>query len=141
MYLKVIIRGDIGYVDEDGEVFILGRKADSATLENGDYVYLFDIEDVILRDPNLSGCKVAAVEDEGKTVLAAHITLRQATEDATRLICQIDRLCHQSLPDTHCPVKYKIRDSFPVHPNGKRDVGALKQEKDGFILVGKMKNE
>ena len=28
-----------------------------------------------------------------------------------------------------------------VHPNGKRDVGALKQEKDGFILVGKMKNE
>ena len=56
--------GDIGYVDEDGVIYILGRATDSATLDSGKKVYLFDIEDVILREESLSGCKVVAVEEK-----------------------------------------------------------------------------
>lgn len=40
--------GDIGYIDKNGELFVLGRATDSATLENGKRIYLFEIENIIM---------------------------------------------------------------------------------------------
>ncbi len=128
--------GDIGYIDEDGEVFILGRATDSAFLDSGKKVYLFDIEDVILQEEALSGCKVVAIEKNGKTILAAHMTVRKDVEyDGRTLARKIYENCKKQLPYEEIPVKYKFRDSFPVHTNGKRDNNALKQETDGFIIM------
>ncbi|MBO4433616.1 MAG: acyl--CoA ligase [Clostridia bacterium] len=128
--------GDIGYVDEDGEVFILGRATDSAVLDSGKKVYMFDIEDVILQEETLSGCKVVAVEENGKTVLAAHMTVRNGVNyDPQTLARKIYENCKNNLPAEEIPTKYKFRDSFPVHTNGKRDNNALKQETDGFIVI------
>ena len=125
--------GDIGYVDEEGEVFILGRATDRAKLDNGKTVYLFDIEDCILQEKSLTGCKVVENVENGKTVLAAHMTLRNDTDyDKVSLAKQIYENCKKNLPSYEVPRKYKFRDSFPVHTNGKRDNNALKQEKDGF---------
>lgn len=128
--------GDIGYVDEDGEVFILGRATDSATLDSGKKVYLFDIEDVILQEESLSGCKVIAVEEDGHIVLAAHMTVRnEISFDENKLAHKIYENCKERLTIDEVPKKYKFRTSFPVHSNGKRDNNALKQETDGFIVI------
>lgn len=128
--------GDIGYVDEDGEVFILGRATDCTMLDSGKKVYFFDIEDVILQEEVLSGCKVVAVKENGKTILAAHMTVRKDVDyDCETLACKIYENCKKNLPAAEVPTKYKFRDSFPVHSNGKRDNNALKQEKDGFIVI------
>ena len=128
--------GDIGYVDEDGEVFVLGRATDSATLDSGKKVYLFDIEDVILQEESLSGCKVVATKENGKTVLAAHMTVRsEVSYDEQSLAQKIHENCKKNLPADEVPTKYKFRDAFPVHPNGKRDNDALRQEKDGVVVI------
>ncbi len=128
--------GDIGYVDEDGVIYILGRATDSATLDSGKKVYLFDIEDVILQEESLSGCKVVAVEEDGHIVLAAHMTVRsEISFDEHKLAHKIYENCKEHLPIDEVPTKYKFRTSFPVHPNGKRDNNALKQEKEGFIVI------
>ncbi|MBR2294141.1 MAG: acyl--CoA ligase [Clostridiales bacterium] len=128
--------GDIGFIDEDGEVFILGRATDCATLDKGKHVYLFDIEDVILQEETLSGCKVVAVEENGKTILAAHMTVRAGVVfDKRKLAYQIHEYCKTQLPIDEVPSKYKFRTSFPVHNNGKRDNNALKAERDGFITA------
>lgn len=128
--------GDIGYVDQDGEVFILGRATDCATLDNGKKVFLFDIENRILQDESLSGCKVVDVQENGKTTLIAHITVRAGViYDDHKLAQKIYDHCKKHLCDEEVPRKYKFRTSFPAHSNGKRDIAALKQEKEGFIEI------
>lgn len=128
--------GDIGYVDKDGEIFILGRATDCATLDSGKKVYLFDIENVILQEEVLSGCKVVAVEENGHIVLAAHMTVRnEVSFDEHKLANKIYENCKEHLPINEVPTRYKFRTAFPVHTNGKRDNNALKQETDGFIVI------
>ena len=104
--------------------------------DSGKRVYLFDIEEVILQEEMLSGCKVVAVKENGKTVLAAHMTARKDAEyNPETLARRIFENCKKQLPDEEIPTKYKFRDSFPVHANGKRDNHALTQETDGFIDI------
>ena len=39
------------------------------------------------------------------------------------------------------PCRFKIRNSFPYAKSGKRDVEKMKQEKDGFIVIDKLKKD
>ena len=126
--------GDIGYVDEDGEVFILGRATDCYYTDDGKRVFQFDIEEVILQDDSVSDCKVVQTTD--KSMIVAHIILKDDCErNEQEIIANIHKTCTDKLEDFAIPTHYKIRDSFPVHSNGKRDNGALKNDMNDLIKV------
>ena len=127
--------GDVGYIDKDGVIFVLGRATDNAVLDSGKKIYLFDIEEIILQNTAISGCKVVAVKKDKKTVLAAHMTLKDNSADREKLAKELYDLCKQQLYAEEVPQLYKFRDSFPVHSNGKRDNKALAAETDGFIVI------
>lgn len=127
--------GDIGYVDKDGEIFILGRVSDSYRRENGEIVYLFEIENDILKDDCVNQCKVVDVIEDEKTALVAHLVLRDKEVDINETIKRIDRRIRKSLPEYKIPHYYKIRESMPVNSNGKKDVIALKKDKDDLIKI------
>ena len=126
--------GDIGYVDEDGEVFILGRATDHFRRENGEIVFLFDIEAEILKNEAISQCKVVDIEDKGKK-LVAHLVFREGVKDEEDVVASIWSELRKALPSYMVPEYYKIRSSMPVHTNGKRDVGALKIDKEGLKTI------
>lgn len=126
--------GDIGFVNEDGDVFVLGRGTDSYIAENGTLVYLFDAEYAILKDPAIAACKVVDVEVDGVAPPVAHVICKQSCKDAqVDIVRRIDNLCRKNLAEYAVPRGYKFRTSFPVHTNGKRDVQALRAERDGFV--------
>lgn len=54
--------GDVGYVDEDGFVFVQGRKTDVFTNKAGEKVYCFDIEDEILKINEVFQCEVIGID-------------------------------------------------------------------------------
>lgn len=123
--------GDIGYVDEEGYMFILGRSTDSYKSDNGRIICLFDAEQVILKDKNISLCKVIDTTYKSKKVSAAHIILK-SDENINEVIKRLYLNCTESLPADEVPQLWKIRKTMPVHKSGKRDVEALKNECSGY---------
>lgn len=126
--------GDIGYVDRDGDVFILGRASDCYYTPDKVLIYLFDAEYVILRDLAVAQCKVIDIDVNGRSVPVAHIILKnESAEKVDDMIHRIDDSCRRALKGYAVPQAYKLRDVFPVHSNGKRDNELLQTERDGFI--------
>ena len=66
--------GDFGYIDEEGFLFLTGRKSDIIVLKNGKNVYPQEIEFLITKLPYVAECMVFAREkDETDTTLGAKI--------------------------------------------------------------------
>ena len=111
-----VYTGDLGYIDEDGYLFIVDRKKDLIK-PSGFQVWPREVEEVIASHPAVAEVSVAGVPDErqGEAVMA-WIVLRQgqqATEDEIRAYCR-ERLTGYKLP------KYiEFRDSLPKTMVGK----------------------
>ena len=126
--------GDLGYVDEDDNVFILGRITDSTVLENGKRIYFFDTEDIILEDSDVNSCKVVDVKKNGDIFLVAHLILCQtAAKTTTDILNRVHQYCMKKLPPCSVPTAYKIQASFPIHENGKRDIDSMKSDIQNWI--------
>lgn len=130
--------GDIGYVDEDGFVFILGRASDFFISPDGERHYLFDAENVILENESVDLCEVLTVKSEkyNREIPVAHIVLKQDFSGSSEeFIRSIDKSCKEKLTEYAVPMGYKIREGFAIKPNGKRDTLSLKDEREGFIGI------
>jgi long-chain acyl-CoA synthetase len=56
--------GDLGYIDEDGFLFICGRQKNVIIANNGENVYPEEIEDILNRNQFVIECMVYGEEDE-----------------------------------------------------------------------------
>ena len=117
--------GDIGRIDEDGELFILGRKKEMIIV-SGQNIFPSDIEDVLSIHPKVAGVVVVGVPDpkRGETVRAA-INLKDgevATEE------EIRSFCREHLADYKVPRQIMFVDSLPRTATGeirKEEIKAL----------------
>lgn len=92
--------GDLGRIDEDGYLFLSGRKKELIILK-GQNVYPSDIEEVLCAHPGVAEAVVTGIPDKlrGEVVVAA-IKLKEGvvvTEQEIRRFCQ-ERLAAYKLP-------------------------------------------
>jgi len=108
--------GDLGYVDDEGYFFIVGRKKEMI-IRGGENIYPKEIEEVVYRHPAIREATVVGLPDEvwGEEV-TAFIALRdQASLTEEDLI----HYCKEHLADYKCPRKVFFVDDLPKTATGK----------------------
>lgn len=108
--------GDLGRVDEEGYYFIVDRKKDMIVV-SGYNVYPIEIENVIMRHPNVQDCAVIGLADDyqGESVRACVVLNEGESLDADELIAY----CREHLAAFKCPRSVSIRETLPKNPTGK----------------------
>jgi len=108
--------GDLGYLDEDGYVFIVDRKKDMIKT-SGFQVWPREVEEVLATHPAVAEVGVAGVDDPVKgEVVHAWIVLRPgqaATEQDLRAFCR------EHLAPYKVPARVEFRPDLPKTMVGK----------------------
>ncbi len=117
--------GDLGYRDEDGYVFIVGRKKD-IIISGGENISSLEVEDRISQHPAVSEVAVVGVPDElwGEAV-KAFVVLKHGYENITDR--EIISFCKEGLAGYKCPKFVEFLKELPKNPAGKIKKGELKR--------------
>jgi acyl-CoA synthetase (AMP-forming)/AMP-acid ligase II len=108
--------GDLGYVDEDGFLYISGRKKD-LIIRGGNNIYPTDVEAVLLEHPDVQEAAVIGIPHEvlGEDV-AAFVVARPGHDlDVDALLA----FAAERLADYKRPRKVFILDELPRNATGK----------------------
>ncbi len=102
--------GDIGAIDEDGYLFITGRKRKMLILK-GQNIFQDDIEEVLVTHPKIAEARVIGVPDmiRGETVKAL-IRLKPGEKTAEQ---EIRQFCQNRMADYKLPREIIFTDTIP----------------------------
>ncbi|HRF49688.1 MAG TPA: o-succinylbenzoate--CoA ligase, partial [Anaerolineales bacterium] len=122
--------GDIGYVDDEGDLWVLQRRTD-LIVSGGENVYPAEVEAVLARHPAVAQACVVGVADAewGLRVAAAVVLAPGATPTEAELIT----FARQSLAGYKVPRIVRFVEALPLTASGKvlrRAVVELVQPRD-----------
>ena len=124
--------GDMGYLDEDGFVFLDSRIKRMIIRHDGFKVFPSMIENVVSRHPAVHQCSVVGCTDKDHTqgrLPFVYIVLKSdTTAKKKQVIRELERMCAEELPEYVQPVAYKFISSMPMTPVGKVDYRQLEAD-------------
>ena len=124
--------GDMGYLDEDGFVYLDSRIKRMIIRHDGFKVFPSMIENVVSRHPAVHQCSVVGCTDKDHTqgrLPFVYIVLKaDTTAKKKQVIRELERMCAEELPEYVQPVAYKFISSMPMTPVGKVDYRQLEAD-------------
>lgn len=109
--------GDMGWVDEDGELYVAGR-VDDMIISGGENIHPVEVEEVLARHPQVRDVAVVGEPDEkwGERVVAFVVPSTPGLTAAT-----LDRYCRESadLADFKRPRRVVFVSQIPKTASGK----------------------
>ena len=119
--------GDLGYMDEDGYLFIVDRKKDLIKT-CGFQVWPREIEEVLCSHPAIAESGVVGLPDKMRgEVVKAWIVLRA---DSAVTPSELKSYCRERLAQYKVPAKYEFVSELPKTQIGKVLRRVLRQEED-----------
>jgi long-chain acyl-CoA synthetase len=111
--------GDVGYVDEEGFLYLTDRKA-FMIISGGVNIYPQEAENLLVTHPKVIDVAVFGVpnEDFGEEVKAV-VQPRSMAEAGPELAAELIEFCKQNLSPIKCPRSIDFEAELPRHPTGK----------------------
>ena len=111
--------GDMGYVDEEGYLFLTDRKS-NMIIAGGVNIYPQEAENVLAVHPAVFDVAVIGVPhpEYGEEVKAV-VQLGAGASGSAELASELIAYCHERLARYKCPRSVDFVDSLPRLPNGK----------------------
>ncbi|HEY1733179.1 MAG TPA: AMP-binding protein, partial [Acidimicrobiales bacterium] len=133
--------GDLGYLDEDGYLFLVGR-ADDVINRGGEKIFPREVEETILADPDVRAAVVVGWDHQvfGRVPVAFLVAEGVVgDDDRPRAEVIVDRLhgrCARDLSRPKRPVAFHVVQELPAGTNGKiRRSMVARQEAIYSLLV------
>lgn len=123
--------GDIGYIDEEGFLFVLDRRSD-LIISGGENIYPAELEAVLLSHPNILEAGVTGVDDEKWGQVPAAFVIKEERSN----LCEdeIIAYCHEQLARYKVPKSIHFVDALPRNASNKlmrrKLVDLIKDEKN-----------
>ncbi|QHA93088.1 AMP-binding protein [Bacillus sp. N1-1] len=109
--------GDLGYIDEDGDLHVMGR-VDDMIISGGENIHPLEVEDVLAKNPKVSEVAIVGEEDNrwGQIVTAYVVPCHSSLS-----IQELDEYCknHPKLSNFKRPRNYVFIKEIPKSPVGK----------------------
>ncbi len=111
-----LLTGDVGFMDEEGWLFIVDRKKDMINA-SGFKVWPREVEDVLYTHPAIQEAAVVGIPDDyrGEDV-AAFVTLRPGAEATPE---EVIAYCRERLAAYKAPHRVSVIDELPKTSSGK----------------------
>lgn len=111
--------GDIGYLDEDGFLFLCDRKADMI-ISGGVNIYSAEVEKVLIQHPKVGDVAVFGIphDDWGEEVKAV-VEPAAGVEPGSELAEEIMEFARKNLAKFKLPRSIDFVDELPRQPSGK----------------------
>ncbi|MGV0834501.1 acyl-CoA synthetase [Mycolicibacterium thermoresistibile] len=117
--------GDIGYLDEDGYLYLTDRKS-FTIISGGVNIYPQEIENALALHPGVFDVAVIGVPDAemGESVVAV---VHPSAEAGEELAAELDGFLRERIAHYKLPRRYEFSTDLPRTPTGKLVKGRLKE--------------
>jgi len=117
--------GDLGYLDEDGYLYVVDRKQD-LIITGGQNIYPAEVEDILYTNPKIALAAVVGIPDKTKGELSkAYIVLKKGETATEQEIIDFARV---KMAKFKAPRMVEFVDSLPQGPTGKILKRELREE-------------
>ena len=125
--------GDLGYLDEDGFVYLDSRIKRLIIRHDGFKVFPSMIENVVSQHPAVHQCSVVGCADKDHVqgrLPFVYIVLNPSAAGVKKkqIVKELRQMCMEELPEYVQPVAYKFIAEMPMTPVGKFDYRKLEEE-------------
>ena len=125
--------GDIGYLDEDGFVYLDSRIKRLIIRHDGFKVFPSMIENVVSQHPAVHQCSVVGCTDKDHVqgrLPFVYLVLNPEVLPSKRkqILKELRQMCAEELPEYAQPVGYKVIPEMPLTPAVKFDYRKLEEE-------------
>jgi len=120
-----VASGDMGYVDEEGYIVLMGRKKEMY-IQGGFNVYPVEVENLLNKHPKVSMAAGIGVPDPVMGEVGRYYIILKPGESATE--DEIKAYCAEHLADYKVPKQIVFRDSLPLTPVGKVMKARLRED-------------
>jgi long-chain acyl-CoA synthetase len=111
--------GDVGYLDEDGYLFLTGRTAE-CIISGGVNIYPQEIDNELIKHPAVEdSCTIGVPNEEWGEEVKSVVTLNPGFAGSDELAADITRFAREHLAGFKVPRSVEFVDELPRSPAGK----------------------